>query len=631
MENIPFWMPSGLEKTQMDVFAKYLHENLGLVFSNYFELHQWSIAHIAHFWQAIAHFFEVDFTKPPQNILNESGPLWAHRWFEGAHLNFAQHMLSHADEHIAIMAYDEYKHQNTWTYGQLKHNVAYYAQLLKEAGVTKGDRVVAVLSNTPEAIAAMLATASLGAIWASCSPDFGETALIERFSQIEPKCLFSQTSHVYAGKTCFNIEKMQRLMDAMPSLKKLLWVDDIEIPAQPFTLDFVSVEFNHPLCILFSSGTTGKPKCIVHRTGGVLLQHLKELGLHTNLKAGERFLFYTTCGWMMWNWMLSALGLGVTVVLYDGSPMYPHPKRLLDVVAESKTEVLGASAAYFASLEKQAVEVNAADFSHLKTILSTGSPLLASQYDDIQSLFGRALQVSSISGGSDIISCFALGNPNLPVYRGELQCLGLGMDVDVWDESGHSLSGQQGELVCKKPFPSMPLGFWNDDGHVRYMATYFQGFPNVWAHGDYAEKTEHGGLIIYGRSDATLNPHGVRFGTAELYQVILQMPEIVDCIAVGQDWQHDTRVILFVQLALGINWSPELKKQLVGAIRQQLSPRHVPAKILAVRGIPKTMNGKIMETAVRKLVNGQSLDNLSVIVNPECLDDFIQREELQMD
>lgn len=631
MESTLFWAPDSLEKTQIDAFMKFLQKSKGLDFLNYVDLHQWSIEHIADFWQALAAFFNVSFLQAPQHILNEGGPLWAHRWFEAAQLNFAQHMLSLPDDQIAIMAYDEYKHLKTWTYGQLKQNVAYYAQLLKEAGIVQGDRVVGVLSNTPEAIAAMLASASLGAIWASCSPDFGETALMERFAQIEPQCLFSQTSHVYAGKTCFNIEKMQKLMDAIPSLKKLLWVDEIEIPSKPCSLDFVSVEFNHPLCILFSSGTTGKPKCIVHRTGGVLLQHFKELGLHTNLKAGERLLFYTTCGWMMWNWMLSALGLGVTLVLYDGSPMYPNSLRLLEVVAESKAHVLGASAAYFASLEKKGVKVNATDFSHLKTILSTGSPLLASQYDYIQSLFGRALQVSSISGGSDIISCFALGHPQLPVYRGELQCLGLGMDVDVLDESGLSIRGQQGELVCKKPFPSMPLGFWNDDANKRYIAAYFQRFPNVWAHGDYAEKTEHGGLIIYGRSDATLNPQGVRFGTAELYQVVLQMPEIVDCIAVGQDWDKDTRVVLFVQLAAGKSWDLELKNQLVARIRQGLSARHVPAKILPVRGIPKTINGKVMETAVRKLVNGQGLDNLSVIINPECLEDFIKREELQMD
>lgn len=631
MENLAFWTPSGLEKSQLDGFVEYLQQNQGLNFSNYFDLHQWSILEIADFWSALADFFKVSFDKPPQNILNEAEYFWQHRFFEGAYLNFAQHMLRHANDDLAIMAYDEQKHRCSWTYGQLKQAVATYAKLLKEFGVVKGDRVVAVLSNTPEAIAAMLATASIGAIWASCSPDFGETALLERFSQIEPKCLFSQTTHVYAGKNCSNIEKIQKLAANMSSLKKILWVDEIEIPSESIPLEFVSVEFNHPLCILFSSGTTGKPKCIVHRTGGVLLQHFKELGLHTDLKADERLLFYTTCGWMMWNWMLSGLGLGVTLVLYDGSPMYPHPGRLLDVVSESRTDVLGASAAFFASLEKKAVSVDIEAFKHLKTILSTGSPLLASQYDEIKTLFGRPLQISSISGGSDIISCFALGNPNLPVYRGELQCLGLGMDVDVFNEAGHPVQAQKGELVCKKPFPSMPIGFWNDAQHERYIATYFNTFPNIWAHGDYAELTSHGGLIIYGRSDSTLNPHGVRFGTAELYQVVLDMPDIVDCIAVGQDWDKDTRVVLFVQLASGKNWGAELKNQLVSRIRQQLSPRHVPAKILPVRGIPKTINGKVMETAVRKLVNGQNLDNLSVIVNPECLEDFVQREELSMD
>jgi acetoacetyl-CoA synthetase len=629
MQNTPIWQPNAEEKTQMDAYVQFLQESYHLSFTDYPTLHQWSIEHSELFWQSLAAFFSIHFKTPAKTLMSTSQNMWETRWFEGASLNFAEHILRHP-EGLAILAYDEQSKTQSLSFSQLRQAVAVYAHMLRQHGIQKGDRVVAVLPNIPEAVIAMLATASIGAIWASCSPDFGELALVDRFAQIEPKCIFAIKNHQYAGKNFSNTEKIAHLKASIQSLEHLIWVDEVDISDVSRPLEFEAVDFNHPLCILFSSGTTGKPKCIVHRCGGVLLQHFKELGLHSNLTASDRLLFYTTCGWMMWNWMLSALGLGTTLVLYDGSPMYPTQHRLLDVLSESETTVWGSSAAFFASLEKNQVQYDVKKLAKLKLILSTGSPLLPAQYDFIEKLLGPRIQISSISGGSDIISCFALGHPKLPVYRGELQCLGLGMAVDVFDEQGHSTHGQ-GELVCKKPFPSMPIGFWHDEKAQKYQEAYFQKFPNVWAHGDYAELTAHGGLIIYGRSDATLNPQGVRFGTAELYQVVLQVPGIRDCIAVSQDWQNDTRVILFVQLDEKTHWTAELQKRLASEIRQQLSPRHVPAKILPVRGIPKTINGKVMETAVRKLIHGKALDNIAVIVNPECLEDYMHREDLSVD
>jgi acetoacetyl-CoA synthetase len=629
MQNTPIWQAGPDQNTQMDNYLHFLKIHYDLTFSDYYRLHAWSIAHLELFWQSLVEFFSIDFQSPAKAVMSDAHNWWETRWFEGATLNFAEHILRQ-HQGLAILAFNEQAQTQSLDFAELRRKVAYYAHILRLKGIQKGDRVVAVLPNIPETIIAMLATASIGAVWASCSPDFGDMALIDRFSQIEPKCIFAIKNHVYAGKCFSNIEKMTHLQEAIPSLKNLIWVDAMEISDDAFPLAFERVDFNHPLCILFSSGTTGKPKCMVHRSGGVLLQHFKELALHSNLQAQDRLLFYTTCGWMMWNWMLSALGLGTSLILYDGSPMYPQPTRLLEVLSESKTTVWGSSAAFFASLEKKHFHYDAKKLAHLRLILSTGSPLLPAQYDFIQNLLERKIQISSISGGSDIISCFALGHPQLPVYRGELQCLGLGMAVDVFDEFGQPTL-KQGELVCKKPFPSMPIGFWNDENFQKYQEAYFEKYPQVWAHGDFAELTQHGGLIIYGRSDATLNPNGVRFGTAELYQVVLQVPGIVDCIAVSQDWQNDTRVILFVQLDEKTHWGPAIEMQLIAQIRQQLSPRHVPGKILAVRGIPKTINGKVMETAVRKLIHGKTLDNLAMIVNPECLEDYIYREELRVD
>lgn len=619
MDNNPVWVPDIDKKTNLDAFCAFTGIDYGA-------LHSWSIEHCAAFWEAIASFFKIIFHCQADNVCSNTVNIWETKWFPGAKLNFAENILRCQDERIALMCYDEQQQQQSFLFSDLARQVGYYAHVLQQAGVKKGSRVVGVLPNKPQAIFAMLATAALGAIWACCSPDFGIAALTERFAQITPLCILASKMHIYAGNHYDNTAKIMALMANIPSVQHVLWLEDIGAAQANYPLNFTPVDFNDPLCILFSSGTSGRPKCIVHRCGGVLIQHLKELGLHCDLQSSDRLLFYTTCGWMMWNWQLSALALGVSLVLYDGAPLYPSNDRLLTVVHESQTTVFGASAAYFAALAKHEVE----HFKHkLRLILSTGSPLLDKQYDYISALVNKRVQISSISGGSDIISCFALGNPKVPVYKGELQSLGLGMAVDVFDTDGRAIRESKGELVCKNSFPTMPLGFWGDVGKQRCLETYFNKFPKVWTHGDFAEITQHGGLIIYGRSDATLNPHGVRFGTAELYQVVLQVPGINDCIAVEQAWDNDTRVVLFVQLKPGAIWHENFDREIRATIREKLSARHVPDKILVVSDIPKTANGKVMELAVKKLVNGGGIDNLLAVVNPECLVDYTDRPELK--
>lgn len=642
METTPVWKPDEKRWTRFDDFEKFLDESLGLAFNNYQALHQWSVANGPQFWMSLAEFFNVKFHQPADKILFNDGYPWASEWFVGSTLNYAENVLRYDEHRPAILSYDENGHRETLTFHQLRQQVAACAAFLKAHHITTGDRVVGILPNYPQTIIAMLACASIGAIWASCSPDFGETAIVERFKQIKPKLMFAVLKSAYNGKLHNYSKKIRHVLDAVPSIEQVVWVDEstqtqIEnymwesFIHESHPLEFKSLPFDHPLYILFSSGTTGTPKCMVHRSGGVLLQHLKELGLHTDLGTDDRLLFYTTCGWMMWNWMASALALGTSLVLYDGSPMYPYATHLLDVAAKTKTGVLGASAAYFSALEQAKIDNTNLNLSHLIRILSTGSPLLTQQYDDIFRWLGRPIQISSISGGSDIVSCFALGHPKLPVYRGELQCLGLGLDVAVYNEAGEAVIGECGELVCRKPFPSMPLRFWNDEGFVKYRESYYDQYPNIWTHGDFAEITSHGGLIIYGRSDSTLNPHGIRFGSAELYHVVKRLEGIDDCVAVGQKWKNDERVLLFVKLKPEVVWTEEFNGMIRHEIRTQLSPRHVPAKILPVRDIPKTMNGKIMEKVVKKLVAGESIENLSVINNPDCLVDYRSREELYQD
>ena len=494
----------------------------------------------------------------------------------------------------------------------------------------------------------MLATASLGAIWSSCSPDFGVAAAVDRLSQITPKLCFIADGYQYHGKTYDLQDKAEAIRAAVSSIEQLVvcptrtsrtWPNSLSWDALLFpeldlnhALPNQAFAFNHPWYILFSSGTTGKPKCIVHSTGGTLLQHLKELGLHTNIQANDTLFFHTTCGWMMWNWMVSGLALGATLVLYDGSPTYPTPERMFQIIDHEAVTVFGTGARFLAAIEKRAIHPNRIyNLTALQRILSTGSPLLPQQYDFVREHIKHDVQLSSISGGTDIVSCFALGNPISPVYKGELQCIGLGMQVHIFNEQGRIVEDVPGELVCTQAFPSMPIGFWNDPDRIQYKRAYFERFPGVWAHGDLAKITQHGGLIIYGRSDAVLNPGGVRIGTAEIYRPLQTIPEILESVVIGQTWHHDVRIVLFVKLRDGIPLDESLKVNIRQTIRNEASPRHVPAKILDVPDIPRTINDKIVEIAVRQCVNGEAVNNMSSLANPEALEYFKNRPELMLD
>jgi acetoacetyl-CoA synthetase len=638
------WGPFLSGQTQMEKFISFINRRFELSIDNYQQLHKWSVTNIADFWQSVASFTHIQFDVEPEVWFEPGETMRDAKWLKGARLNYAKNILRHSHSGMAIIAYSETGIPHTIHFDQLQKQVAACAAFLREHDIKVGDRVVAICKNEIQSIVAMLACASVGAVWASCSPEFGEHAIIERFQQIEPKLLFAVHFHQYNGNIHKHENKIRRVVEEISTIQHVIWLDkqgnthvedhfweDFIHLEQP--LVFASLPADHPLFILFSSGTTGNPKCIVHRAGGVLLEHAKALNLHTNLTENERMLFFTTCGWMMWNWMLSALMFGTTLVLYEGNPSYPSSSRLLDVLEETQTTVLGASAAYFLNLQKSQLTISLEKLSKLHTILSTGSTLVAHQYDYLVQLIGRPIQISSISGGTDIVSCFALGNPMLPVFAGELQSIGLGMDVQVFNEKGLPISEAQGELVCCKPFPTLPLGFWGDtERQDRYKKAYFTKYgENIWAHGDFAATTPHHGLIIFGRSDSTLNPHGVRFGTAELYRVLDEIPEIEEEIAVSQHWANDTRVVLFVKLQAGIELTNVLKQHIATLIRSRLSPRHVPAKILQVSDIPKTWNGKIVETAVRKIIQGETVENISVIVNPECLEDYWNRIELMAD
>lgn len=641
------WEPSAPENSQMWQFMRVMGEKYGKKFDNYSQLYQWSIDQPALFWQGIAEFFHIEFITPPQSIMDSKQsdhPMLDINWFDQATLNYADILLRRRDNHLALVCVNENGDDESYTYKQLYLAVAACAQGLRNVGVVKGDRVAAIMPNVAYTVIAFLATASIGAIWSSCSPDFGAQTIIDRLSQIEPKVLFMANGHQYMGKVHSANEKMQLIHQAIPSLEQTIICpvinDPLQLPAktqlwntfiQPSeTCEFEPLSFSDPLYILFSSGTTGKPKCIVHGIGGSLLQHVKELGLHTDIKADDNLCFYTTCGWMMWNWMVSVLALGATLTLYEGAPSYLTINRLFQVIENKRVSVFGTSAKFLSTLQKEGANPGAEfDLSALRTILSTGSPLLPKNYDFVYERISPSVQLSSISGGTDIVSCFALGNPLLPVYRGELQCLGLGMAVEVYNQHGESVQREHGELVCTKPFPCMPLFFWNDRQQQAYRKAYFERFPNVWAHGDFAEITSHQGLIIYGRSDAILNPGGVRIGTAEIYHAIENLQDIADSVIIGQPWQDDVRVVLFVKLAPGKQLDAAFIDKIKQTIRKNASPRHVPAKILQAPDIPRTINGKLVEVAVKNMVQGLPITNRESLANPEALDYFRDREELR--
>lgn len=648
--NQPVWIQKNsvnTNKTQMMRFLRLIEKKYACTLPDYAALHAWSIQHIALFWEEIAHFFNINFDTPPQHIFKPGQHMIDATWFEGATLNITQYLLRFGDshkKHTALICINEQGQREALSYRALKKQVAACAAGLKAEGIKTGDRVAAMLPNSQFAVIAMLATASLGATWSSCSPDFGVTAAVDRLSQITPKLLFIADGYQYHGKTYDLQNKAEAICTAVSSIQQLIVCPVHPSPTQttwPNSLSWDALlcpgaplpnqafAFHHPWIILFSSGTTGKPKCITHSTGGTLLQHVKELGLHTDLNAEDTLFFHTTCGWMMWNWMVSGLALGCTLVLYDGSPTYPTPERMFDIIDNETVTVFGTGARFLAAIEKQAIHPNTTrHFAALRTILSTGSPLMPQQYDFVREHIKHDVQLSSISGGTDIVSCFALGNSISPVYQGEIQCLGLGMDVQVFNEQGLAVHHTPGELVCTQAFPSMPVGFWNDPDRSKYKHAYFERFPGVWAHGDMAEITPHGGLVIYGRSDAVLNPGGVRIGTAEIYRPLDNIPEILESVVIGQTWQDDVRIILFVKLREHVILDEALKLNIRQTIRSEASPRHVPAKIIAVPDIPRTITGKIVEIAVRQCVNGEPVKNTGSLANPQALEYFKHHPEL---
>lgn len=647
----PLWTPSAerIAASRMDAFRRFVNQRHGLQLADYPALHAWSVEQREAFWQAIVDFFEIRFHSPAECVLREGPAMPDAQWFPGATLNFAEQLLRRRDGHPALVAIAEDGSREQLSYAQLAAHVAGLQRALRNAGVGIGDRVAAFMPNTWQTVVGMLASASLGATWSSCSPDFGTQGVIDRFGQIEPKVLIAAAGYRYAGKSLDLTAKLNEILRQLPSVQQLvlvpyanldvrttdcqsaasisLWQDFYQPGGAP---QFTPVPFDQPLYILYSSGTTGVPKCIVHGTGGTLLQHVKELGLHTDLGATDTLFYYTTCGWMMWNWLMSGLAMGATLVLYDGSPFHPEPTRLIDLIDAEDISIFGTSAKFIAALEKAGVRPRKShELLSLKAILSTGSPLAHESFEYIYRDVKADLRLSSISGGTDIVSCFALGNPTLPVWPGELQCKGLGMDVQVWDEDGRSLHGGKGELVCARHFPSMPVGFWNDAGGEKFRAAYFDTFPGVWAHGDYAEETEHGGLVIHGRSDAVLNPGGVRIGTAEIYRQVEKVPQVLESIAIGQDWQGDVRVVLFVRLREGVTLDDALRDEICRTIRANTTPRHVPSRIVQVADIPRTISGKIVELAVRNVVHGRPVKNTDALANPQALELYRDLAELQ--
>jgi acetoacetyl-CoA synthetase len=569
------------------------------------------------------------------------------RWFPGARLNFAENLLKRRDDGDAIVFRGEDRVRRRMSYADLNGEVSRLARAMREAGVTTGDRVAGMMPNMPETVIAMLAATSIGAVWSSCSPDFGVDGVIDRFGQIEPRLLFAAEGYFYNGKPVDCLEKLEEIVLRLPSVEQTIVVPytreepclapiaravawgDFIADHEPGEIAFERLPFDHPVYILYSSGTTGAPKCIVHGAGGTLLQHMKEHVLHCDIKPDDRVFYFTTCGWMMWNWLVSTLASQATVLLYDGSPFYPSGHVLFDYADYEGMTLFGTSAKYIDALNKAGLKPRETHgLDTLKTMTSTGSPLAPESFDYVYRDIKADLHLASIAGGTDLISCFVLGNPVAPVWPGEIQTPGLGMAVDVFDPEGRSLRGGKGELVCTQPFPSMPVGFWNDPDGGKYHAAYFERFAGVWHHGDFVEFTEHGGIVIYGRSDATLNPGGVRIGTAEIYRQVEQLDEVIESIVVGQDWDNDVRVVLFVVLREGLRLDDSLVGQIKTHIREHCSPRHVPAKVIQVRDIPRTKSGKITELAVRDIIHGRQVRNMEALANPEALDFYNNLPEL---
>lgn len=644
------WQPSEERKknSNMTRFMECVNTRHGQNLISYDALYAWSIDNIATFWADMWEFGAIKASQGYDQVVTDFSEMLKARWFAGAKLNFAENLLRFRDDHTAIIFKGENCEAVQLSYAELYDQVARLAKSLRQKGVVTGDRVAGLMPNLAETVVAMLAAISIGAIWSSCSPDFGINGVMDRFGQIQPKILFSADGYRYNGRSYDSLAKVAEIVNQISSIEQVIVVPYLakepDISALPqavlyqtfltdetcLEIEFAQLPFNHPVYIMYSSGTTGVPKCIVHSGGGTLIQHLKEHMLHTDLKREDVIFYYTTCGWMMWNWLVSCLAVGTTLLLYDGSPTYPGEGELWQVAQDVGVTVFGTSAKYLASIEKLGLKPGSDyDLSKLKTILSTGSPLSEESYHYVYQDIKQNVCLASITGGTDIVSTFALGNPLLPVRAGELQCRGLGMKVEAFDADANSLLNQKGDLVCTAAFPAMPIYFWQDPDNLKYRKAYFDVYPNVWRHGDYIEITSDGGVIVFGRSDATLNPGGVRIGTAEIYRQVESLSEVVDSLVVGQDWDNDVRMILFVKLAPGLELSEGLIQRIKTVIRVNTTLRHVPAIIIQVKDIPYTLNGKKVEMAVRQIIQNESVLNREALANPESLELFKDLQALQ--
>ena len=642
------WQPTEeqINNSQMMDYMQLVNQKFGLSLKKYSQLYDWSIEKAEDFWGSFWEYSQIIHHSPYSQVVDDLGKMPGAKWFDGATLNFAENLLRYRDDKIAILFQGEDGTQSSLTYKELHDQVSRLARSMREMGIVKNDRVAGFMPNIPETIITMLATASIGAIWSSCSPDFGIKGVLDRFQQIEPKLIFAADGYLYNGKTIDCLSKLKNILTYLPSIKKtiivpftgdsntnviknsMLWNDFLHKDSGDII--FEQLPFDHPLYIMYSSGTTGLPKSIVHSAGGTLIQHLKELKLHTDLTQNDKIFYFTTCGWMMWNWLISSLAVGATIVLYDGSPLYPDGTALLKMADDLGITVFGTSAKYIASLESAGIKPKQiSSFPKLRTILSTGSPLVEENFNFVYGEWKEDVQLASISGGTDIISCFALGNPILPVRRGELQCRGLGMKVESYNEKGMSVRNEKGELVCTQAFPSMPIYFWNDSNGEKYHSAYFDTYPGIWHHGDYLKINDFGGVKIYGRSDTTLNPGGIRIGTAEIYQTVERFNEVEDSLVISQPWQNDERIILFLKMKDRITLTNSLKTRVKKSIRESCTHRYVPAIIIAVEDIPYTINGKKVELAVKQVIQNIEVKNIDSLVNPSILDFY--KDILELD
>ena len=645
----PLWTPSPEDVSNSNIasFLALVNQRHGEALTDYSALYRWSLDSVEDFWMAVWDYCGVIAQTRGEVVLAEPEAMPGARFFPDAKLNFAENLLRRRDDGTAIVFRGEDRVRAEMTWAELHEEVSRLAQAMRAQGIVAGDRVAGYLPNMPAAIIAMLAATSIGALWSSCSPDFGVQGVVDRFGQIEPKLLVMADGYFYNGRVIDTLDNLPGILANVPSIERVVVAPYVHeapdlgaLPAEtwsaytahfaPGEIAFERLPFNHPLYIMYSSGTTGPPKCIVHGAGGTLLQHLKEHVLHADVRRDDRLFYFTTCGWMMWNWLVSGLAAEATLVLFDGAPFYPDAKALFDYADEVGINIFGTSAKYIDAVKKSGLRPREThNLSTVRAILSTGSPLAEESFDFVYEDVKPSVRLSSITGGTDIIGCFAQGAAVLPVWRGELQCLALGMATNVFDDQGQAVRGEKGELVCTAPFPSMPVGFWNDEDGAKYRAAYFERFDNVWCHGDYVVLTEHDGMIVYGRSDAVLNPGGVRIGTAEIYRQVEQLDEVVEGLVIGQEWDGDTRVVLFVTLREGIALDDALERRIRARIRENATPRHVPAKIVQVRDIPRTKSGKIVELAVREVVHGRPVKNIEALANPEALAHFEGRAELE--